>query len=81
MCERLRGETGRSELERFADLVNDNTNRLDVNVLSVRRNGDRATVEFTAHKPGEPDLKVKVHLVHEQGDWKPCGASSGRIAS
>ena len=81
VCDRLRSEGGRTEFENFADLVNDNTRSLEVNILSVHRNGDHATVEFTAHKPNARDLKVKVALVHEGGDWKPCGARYGRIES
>jgi hypothetical protein len=81
VCDRLHREGRRSEFENFADLLNDNTDSIGVNVLSVHRNGDRATVEFTAHKPDERDLKVKLAVVHEDGDWKPCGARYGRIES
>ena len=81
VCDRLGSEGGQRNFERFASLVNDNTDSVGVNILSVHRNGDRATVEFTAHKPGERDLKVKLTLVHEHGDWKPCGAAYHRIES
>jgi hypothetical protein len=81
VCDRLGAEGGRSEFEDFADLVNDNTRSVGVNIFSVNRNGDRATVKFTAHKPNERDVEVKLTLVHEDGDWKPCGARHRRIAS
>jgi len=81
VCDRLGGESRRSEFEHFADLVNDNTDSVGVNIFSVHRNGNRATVEFTAHEPDERDLKVKLLVVHEDGNWKPCGARSHRIDS
>jgi len=81
VCDRLHSEDRRSEFENFADLVNDNTDSISVNILSVDRNGNHATVEFTAHKPNERDLKVKLGIVHEDGDWKPCGARYRRIES
>jgi len=81
LCEPLRTEGRRTDFENFADLVNDNTHSIGVNIFSVNRNGDHATVEFTAHKPNERDLNVKLTVVHEDGDWKPCGALYRRVAS
>jgi hypothetical protein len=80
-CDSVRSEGARTSFERFANLLNDNTDSLSVNILSVHRNGARATVEFTAHKPNERDIKVKLDLVHERGDWKPCGGKYFRTSS
>jgi len=81
VCDRLGAEDRRSEFEDFADLVNDNTRSVGVNIFSVNRNGNDATVRFTAHKPNERDLAVKLTLVHEDGDWRVCGARYHRVAS
>jgi hypothetical protein len=81
LCSPLRSEERRVDFENFADLVNDNTRSVGVNIFSVNRNGDHATVKFTAHKPNERDLEVKLTVVHEDGDWRPCGARYRRIES
>ena len=80
-CDAVRDESTRAAFDRFANRVNRNTDSFSVNIFSVRRNGDHATVEFTAHKLHEDDIKVKLNLVHERGDWKPCGGRYGRIST
>lgn len=73
VCDRLRTEGSRDSFEQFARELG-RARSLDVNILSVDRSGDTATVDVTAHYRDDDALHFELKLVDEDGDWRPCGA-------
>jgi hypothetical protein len=79
LCARLRGPDGRSDFDEFAAAIRRNLDHFEVNPFGVSRNGDRASVDFTAHyranghrfgAPRHTDLALV--LAHEDDDWRVC---------
>ena len=73
VCERLQTRSSRDGLETFARHVAA-ADSLGVNILSVDRHDNAASVDFTLHFGSDDEnADLTLHLVHEDGDWKPCG--------
>lgn len=72
VCDKLRTPGARSGFNSFARGIA-SADSVDVDILSVDRDGDVATVEFTTHYDNARSRKTKLKLVHEDGDWRPCG--------
>jgi hypothetical protein len=74
VCDRLRTPGARSGFDSFARRIA-SADSVDVDILSVDRSGDHATVEFTAHYDNARSRTTTLKLVHEDGDWRPCGTA------
>ena len=74
VCDSLRTESTRVRFDAFARAMA-NANSLSVDLLSVRRNGSRATVEYAVRYPSQRSNTVKLFLIEEHGDWRPCGTA------
>ena len=72
VCDRLRTSSARTGFNGFARSI-ESADNIDVNILGVDRNGDAATVEFTASYDNERSRTTTLKLVYEDGDWRPCG--------
>ena len=72
LCARLRGPGGRSDFDDFATAIRRDLDRFEVNPFGVGRNGNRATVDFTAHHDNGRHTNLELVLVHEAGDWRVC---------
>jgi hypothetical protein len=66
-------QTGREYFATFINNVLPGLERFEVDAFSVDRDGDRASIDATAHRLGaDNDLNVKLLLVRERGEWRPC---------
>ena len=66
-------QTGDGYFATFVEAVMPGLERFDIELFSVDRNGDRARVDVTVLKQfSGDDLDVKLLLVHESGEWRPC---------
>jgi len=74
VCDRLRTPAGRVGFNGFARRV-EAADHVSVDILSVDRNGDTATVKFTAEYGANDSTKTTLKLVYEGGDWRPCGSA------
>jgi hypothetical protein len=72
LCSRLRGPEGRDSFEAFADDFLDGLLTISVNPFGVDRDGNRASVDFTANYRGNRHADLELALVHERGDWRVC---------
>jgi hypothetical protein len=72
LCTRLKGPGGRSDFDAFADEILSSLTSFTVNPFGVDRNGNRATVDFTAHYRGDRHTNFAFVLVHEDDDWRVC---------
>ena len=72
LCDRLRGPGGRGDFGDFADDFLDGLLTISVNPFGVDRDGDRASVDFTANYRGSRHVDLELTLVHERGDWRVC---------
>jgi hypothetical protein len=72
VCDRLRGPEGRDNFDAFADDFLDGLLTVTVNFLGVDRDGDHASVDFTANYRGSRHADLDLVLVHERGDWRVC---------
>jgi hypothetical protein len=72
VCDRLRTPGGRVGFNGFARRIA-SAESVSVDIFSVDRNGDTATVEFTSKYGTNTSSKTTLKLVHEHGDWRPCG--------
>jgi hypothetical protein len=72
LCDRVRTPGGRDDFEAFADEFLDGLLSVTVNPLSVDRDGDRASVDFTANYRNYRHVDLELALVHERGDWRVC---------
>jgi len=75
VCDRLRRASSRAEFDAFARRLG-RAESTSVDLLSVDRDGDSANVEIDATYPGDETHTITLRLVHEDDDWRPCGASS-----
>jgi hypothetical protein len=72
LCALTKGEETQSSFNEFAVAVLRGTTHINVDPFSVSRDGDHATVKFTAHRPDARDWRITLGLVQEGGDWRPC---------
>ena len=72
LCDRLRTPAGRDDFEEFADEFLDGLLTVSVNPFGVDRDGNRASVDFTANYRNDRHIDLEVALVHERGDWRVC---------
>jgi hypothetical protein len=72
LCDGLQTPAGRDNFEEFADELLDGLLTLTVNPFGVDRNGDRASVDFTANYRGDRHADYELVLVRERGDWRVC---------
>jgi hypothetical protein len=72
LCDRLRTPAGRDEFEDFANEFVDGLFTVSVNPFGVDRDGDRASVDFTANYRNNRHIDFELALVHERGDWRVC---------
>jgi hypothetical protein len=71
-CDRSRTSSARPSFDRFAREVA-GADSVSVDLFSVDRTGDSATVEFhTTSDDGDRRTDYTLRLVHEDGDWRPC---------
>jgi len=76
VCTRLQSASAQQNFETFARRLQ-RADSLSVNLLSVDRNGDRASVDFdTTYGDSTDSVTTTLRLVHEDGDWRPCGADT-----
>jgi flagellar basal body-associated protein FliL len=76
VCRRLQSDSAQQNFETFARRIQ-RADSLSVNLLSVDRNGDTASVDFdTTYRDGTDPVTTTLRLVHEDGDWRPCGADT-----
>ena len=76
VCSRLQSTTSQRNFETFARRIQ-RGDSLSVNLFSVDRNGNRASVDFDATYGDSSDaVTTTLRLVHEDGDWRPCGADT-----
>jgi len=74
VCSRLQSTTSQRNFETFARRIQ-RADSLSVNLLSVDRNGNRASVDFdTTYGDSTGSVTTTLRLVYEDGDWRPCGA-------
>jgi len=73
VCDDLRTPSQRDRFAAFAALIRA-ADSVSVDFLSVRRDGDHATVEFDVRTSRTQSHTIKLRLVNERGDWRPCGA-------
>jgi hypothetical protein len=76
LCSRTKNDETQSSFNEFADELRAGSAGLDVDPFSVSRDGDHATVKFTARRPQDRDWRITLGLVHEGGDWQPCTIDS-----
>ena len=74
VCNRLRTPSGRIGFNGFARRVA-SAESISVDIFSVDRKGDTATVEFTSRYRNDNSSTTTLRLVHEDGDWRPCGTA------
>jgi hypothetical protein len=72
LCDRLRTPGGRDEFDAFADEFLDGLLTVTVNPLGVDRDGDRASVDFTANYRNNRHIDFALALVNERDDWRVC---------
>jgi len=72
LCERLKGSDGRSDFEDFAAEIRRGLVHFKVNPFGVDRNGNRASVDFTAVYTGDRRTDLELVLAHERDDWRVC---------
>jgi hypothetical protein len=72
LCARLKGPGGRGDFEDFANAIRRGLDHFTVNPLGVGRNGNRATVDFTAYHDNDRHTNLELVLVNEAGDWRVC---------
>jgi hypothetical protein len=72
LCDPLRTPAGRDEFEDFANEFLDGLLTVSMNPFGVDRDGDRASVDFTANYRSDRHIDFELALVHERGDWRVC---------
>lgn len=75
VCDRLRTADERRSFDEFARRLS-RADELSVDLLSVDRDGDAATVDVDATYDDDT-VTTTLRLVREDGDWRPCGAETG----
>jgi hypothetical protein len=76
VCSRLQSTSSQRNFETFARRIQ-RADSLSVNLFSVDRNGNRASVDFsTTYGDSTGSVTTTLRLVHEDGDWRPCGADT-----
>jgi hypothetical protein len=72
LCDRLRDPAGRDDFDDFANEFLDGLLTVSVNPFGVDRDGDRASVDFTANYRNNRHVDLELALVNERGDWRVC---------
>ena len=72
LCNRLATNDDGGGFETFAARVA-RADNVSVNLLSVDRHGSEATVDFSTTSGDDRSVKYTLRLLHEDGDWRPCG--------
>ncbi len=74
VCDRLQSASAQDDFETFARRLQ-RADSISVNFLSVDRKGDTASVDFDSTYDAD-SVTTSLRLVHEDGDWRPCGADN-----
>ena len=72
LCDRLATNDGGGGFEAFAARVACATTSASTS-CSVDRHGSEATVDFSTTSGDDRSVKYTLRLLHEDGDWRPCG--------
>jgi hypothetical protein len=76
VCSHLQSDSAQGNFETFARRLQ-RADSLSVNLFSVDRDGNTASVDFDATYTDSTDsVTTTLRLVHEDGDWRPCGADT-----
>lgn len=70
LCEKhpLRNRSG---FEAFSIAIQDAKN-IGIDVFTVDRNGDTATVDATVDAGSDRDFRIPLRLIHEDDEWRVC---------
>jgi hypothetical protein len=70
VCTPLRTPALRDDFDQLARRLS-RADDVSIDIFSVDRDGDRATVDFDATY-GDDTFEATLPLVREAGDWRPC---------